>query len=108
MRIIIFSVIMACCLAGNGGSASAAENAGSIRGLIADRCTSCHEVPGYQARWERADLNAPSFDSIARNPEVYTPARLKAFLQKPHWPMTQFILSQGNIDSILVFIEQLR
>jgi hypothetical protein len=44
---------------------------------------------------------------IAKNQDVYSPARLRAFLQKPHWPMTQFILSPGDIDNILAFIEQL-
>ena len=108
MRIILFSILTAWGLAGNVISVSAAGNADAAKGMIADKCTSCHEVPGYKARWERADLNAPAFDIIAKNPDVYSPTRLRAFLQKPHWPMTQFILSPRDVDNILAFIEQLR
>lgn len=86
----------------------AAGNASAAKGLIADKCTSCHRVPGYEARWERAEVNAPPFERIAKNPDAYPPRRLRAFLQKPHWPMSQFILSVSDIDNILAFIEELR
>jgi cytochrome c553 len=108
MRVIVLLLLAAGCAAGGGASANAAGDPHAASGLIADRCASCHEVPGYEARWERADVNAPSFEAIARNPDVYTPARVRAFLQKPHWPMTQFILSASDIDNILAFIAELR
>jgi cytochrome c2 len=107
MPTVIFSILTAWFLIGNTISASAAADPDAVRGLIADRCTSCHEVPGYKARWKRADVNAPSFETIAKSPDVYSPDRLRAFLQKPHWPMTQFILSPRDIDNIVAFIEQL-
>jgi len=108
MRVIILVLLAACYVAMSGTSVTAAGNADAATGLIAEKCTSCHEVPGYKARWERADLNAPGFAEIAKNLDVYTPARVRAFLQKPHWPMAQFILSPGDIDNILAFIERLR
>lgn len=108
MRVVIVSILTAWCLVANALSANAAGNADAAKGLIADKCTSCHEVPGYKARWTQTNLNAPGFDVIAKSPDVYTPDRLRGFLQKPHWPMTQFILSPRDIDNILAFIEQLR
>lgn len=104
--ISIFLVVL--CMVIKEVPASAADNPEAAAGLIADRCTSCHEVPGYEARWERAELDAPAFAEIAKNPDLYPPERLRAFLQKPHWPMTQFILSRSDIDNILAFIERLR
>jgi cytochrome c553 len=108
MRIAIFVLFVAYCLALKVPTAAAAGDPDAATGLIAEKCTSCHEVPGYKARFERADLGAPAFETIAKNPDLYTPARLRAFLQKPHWPMTQFILSPSDIDNILAFIERLR
>jgi len=91
-----------------GTPASAAGDPDAVAGLIAERCTGCHEVPGYRARWKRADLNAPSFAKIAKNPGVYTPERLRTFLQKPHWPMAQFVLSRRDIENVLAFIGRLQ
>jgi cytochrome c553 len=108
MRIVILVFLAACCMAMKGESANAAGDPDAATGLVAEKCTSCHEVPGYKARFERADLGAPPFEEIAKNPDIYTPARLRAFLRKPHWPMTQFILSPSDIDNILAFIERLR
>lgn len=88
--------------------ANAAGTPEAKLGIIADQCTACHEVPGYEARWERADINAPSFVEIAQNPEKYPPDQLRMFLQKPHWPMTQFMLSSKDIDDILAFIAGLK
>ncbi len=107
MRSILLILLVAGLVAVKGASAVAAGDPEAVTGLIADRCTSCHEVPGYKARWERADLNAPSFETIAGNPETYTPERLRSFLQKPHWPMTQFVLSPSDIENIIAFIERL-
>lgn len=103
-----FLVLTLVCLLSLAAPANAAGNPNDARGLIANKCANCHEVPGFKARWERAQLNAPPFKEIANNPDVYTQARLRAFLQKPHWPMTQFILSPKDIDNILAFIRKLR
>ena len=68
----------------------------------------CHQVPGY-SRYEGGlpTLEAPSFGDMARQPDIYTDKRLRAFLQQPHWPMTQFRLSQRDIDNLLAFIKSL-
>lgn len=108
MRVVVFVFLAAFGVAMKGASVTAAGDADAAAGLIAEKCTSCHQVPDYSARFERADLGAPPFEEIARNPDVYTPARLRAFLQKPHWPMTQFILSPSDIDNVLAFIERMR
>jgi cytochrome c553 len=91
-----------------GTPARAAGDAMAVAGLIAGKCTSCHEVPGYKARRTRAGLGAPSFAKTAKSPDIYSPDRLRAFLRKPHWPMTQFILSSRDIENILAFIDRLR
>ena len=107
-RIAIFVLLLAYSVAVKLPVAAAAGDPDAATGLIADKCTSCHEVPGYKARFDRAHLGAPTFETIAKTPGVYTPARLRMFLQKPHWPMTQFVLSLSDIDNILAFIERLR
>lgn len=108
MRIILFVSLIACWAAVAGPPARAAADPEAAAGLIADRCANCHQVPGYLARFERADLNAPSFEAIARDPAAYPPERMRTFLAKPHWPMTQFVLSRTEVDDILAFIDRLR
>ncbi len=87
--------------------ASAAGDADAAKGLIVEHCIECHAVPGYGAE-SLPTVDAPSFDAIAAAPETYTPARLRSFLQKPHWPMGQFRLSPKDIDNVLAFIEATR
>ncbi len=66
--------------------ASAQGDADAVRGLVADRCARCHRVPGLPAP-EVEGIAPPAFAEIARNPRIYTEARLRAFLERPHWPM---------------------
>ena len=40
------------------------------RGIVAEHCTACHEVPNFRSRHGRASVNAPSFQSIADRPTV--------------------------------------
>jgi mono/diheme cytochrome c family protein len=87
---------------------SAAGDANAAAGLLSEHCANCHVIPGYQARFERADLNAPAFVDIARRPDRYPPDQVKAFLQRPHWPMTQFILSPSDIENIQAFLATLK
>ncbi len=88
-------------------SAPAAGDADAAKGLVVEHCVECHAVPGYGAE-SLATLDAPAFDAIAAAPETYTAARLRAFLQKPHWPMGQFRLSPNDIENILAFIKTTR
>ncbi len=87
--------------------ASAAGDADAAKGLVVEHCIECHAVPGYRAE-SLATVDAPSFDAIAAAPQTYTAARLRAFLQQPHWPMGQFRLSAKDIENILAFIETTR
>lgn len=50
---------------------------------------------------------ARSFTTIAGDPDVYT-QRLRASLEKPHWPMGGLILSPSDIDNILAYLATLR
>lgn len=88
--------------------ARAAGDADAARGIVAEYCTACHEVPGYAARHGRAEVNAPSFQAIADQPALYTEERLRRFLRQPHFPMTKFALSPSDIDNLVAFIERLR
>ncbi|MBB4301127.1 cytochrome c553 [Rhodobium orientis] len=72
-----------------------------VKGLIADRCADCHLVAGYESR--AADVGAPSFAVIAADKATYTEGRLRAYLQDPHWPMEQFVLSRSDIDHIVAY-----
>jgi cytochrome c2 len=78
------------------------------RGIVAEYCSKCHDVPGYGKGSKDAAVIGPSFRSIANQPTVYTQARLKSFLNQPHYPMTKFILSPSDIDNLIAYIESLR
>lgn len=88
--------------------AMAAGNPDAAKSVVAEHCTACHIVPGYPPRHERATVAAPPFQTIADQPDVYTHDKLKAFLRKPHFPMTGFILSPSDIDNLIAFIDELR
>lgn len=88
--------------------ALAAGDPDAARGIVAEHCAACHEIPGYRPRHGLASTNAPSFRSIATQPETYTHARLSAFLRQPHYPMTKFVLSAADVDNLIAFIETLR
>ncbi len=86
--------------------AHAAGDPNAVRGLVADRCARCHEVPGAEPPRVEG-IAPPSFLQIARNPEVYTEARLREFLRRPHWPMQAFILSPRDIDDLVAYFRAL-
>ena len=91
-----------------GGLASAAENGDpdALRGLIADRCADCHRVPDIPV--EPTQIGAPDFVTIAHDTETYSEEVLRKSLAKPHWPMTQFILSPKDIDDLVAYFAVLR
>jgi len=89
------------------GPACAGGNPDAARGVVADHCTACHEVPGYAAPHGRAAVDAPSFQSMADRPETYSDARMRAVLLQPHYLMNQFILSPSDIDNLVAFIRAL-
>lgn len=90
------------------GGARAADDADAAKGIVQEHCAGCHEVPGYANPKQTPAVNPPAFSAIAADPETYTEARLRAFLQKPHWPMQQFRLSPSDIDNLLAFIASLK
>lgn len=102
---IAVGVVLAAAPAASG---LAAGDADAARGIVAEYCTACHEVPGYAARHGRAEVNAPPFQAIADQPALYTEERLRRFLRQPHFPMTKFTLSPSDIDNLVAFIERLR
>ncbi len=103
---LLAALFLSSCLGWSAG-ALAAGDADAAKGLIVEHCIECHAVPGYGAH-SLATVDAPAFDSIATAPETYTEARLRAFLQRPHWPMAQFRLSPKDIENVLAFIEKMR
>ena len=97
-------------LAGNAAWAPAWAQGGdpdAARAIVAEHCVACHEVPGFAAANGRTQVGAPPFQKIADAPQTYTAERLHHFLLKPHWPMTQFILSPTDIDNVIALIGQL-
>jgi len=92
---------------GAGAPAQAAGDANEIKGVVAEHCVKCHAVPGYSTQ-SLPSVEAPSFQEIADNPKIYTQARLRAFLRRPHWPMGQFRFSPRDIDNTIAFLEALR
>lgn len=87
---------------------SALADANSVRGIIAEHCIGCHQVPGFPQDRHSRSLTAPGFVEIANNPDVYSHERLQKFLARPHFPMRQFTLSQRNIQDLIAFIKSLK
>lgn len=89
--------------------AAAGASPDDAKSIVVQHCVKCHEVPGYSAADAgSSSIGAPPFASLANNPRVYTPQRLRNFLRAPHWPMTQFILSDSDIDNLLAYFASLR
>lgn len=86
--------------------ALAAGDPDAARGLVVEHCADCHAVPGQNP--PATGLEAPAFAAIANDRADYTEERLRASLQKPHWPMTGFILSPSDIDDIIAYLATLR
>lgn len=86
----------------------AAGDADAAKGIVADHCVRCHEVPGYNPAGALPTVEAPPFQAIADTPDEYTPERLRRFLVKPHYPMTAFKLSPSDIENLIAFIASLR
>lgn len=103
-----FALTCALAFAVIGGEAKAGGDADAAKTIIHQHCVDCHEVPGYRSEQQTPAIEAPSFPEIAANPDAYTRERLRSFLQKPHWPMSQFWLSDRDIDNLLAFIESLK
>ena len=87
---------------------SALAYANGVRGIVAEHCIKCHAVPGFrQDRLTRSVL-APGFVEMANKPNIYTDDRLQKSLARPHYLMSQFNLSQRNIQDLIAFIKSLK
>ncbi len=107
LRIGIWGAAAAVLIAAS-GPVRAEGDAKAATPIVAEYCTACHVIPGFKPRFEKANVDAPDFQKMADEPDVYTHERLKAFLSKPHFPMTKYILSSSDIENLVAFIESLR
>ncbi len=105
-RPILPLALLAILVAAAAPTAVAEGDPTAVRGLVVDRCARCHLVPGAPAP-EVEGMAPPPFSEIAANPRIYTEARLRRFLQRPHWPMRGFILSPRDIDDLLAYFRAL-
>jgi cytochrome c553 len=76
--------------------------------IVAEYCVKCHAVPTYNPAGGPASVSAPSFETIAAKPEVYTEERLRTFLRRPHFPMQGLVLSDQDVTNLIAFIQSLR
>lgn len=89
------------------GAASQEADAGNARAIVAKHCMDCHRVPGVSTSRRNPLTAGPDFQAIANDRESYTDQRLEAFLRRPHFPMKQFTLSEGEIRELIAFIRKL-
>jgi mono/diheme cytochrome c family protein len=87
-------------------STLAAGDPDAAKGLLVEYCADCHAMPDHVG--PATGLPAPSFTTIADDPDVYTEERLRASLEQPHWPMGGLILSPSDIDNILAYLATIR
>jgi cytochrome c553 len=85
-----------------------AGNPDAAKAIVAQYCVKCHAVPGYTTGNAPESVQAPSFERIANNPEMYTAQRLRTFLRQPHYPMKSVTLSKSDIANLIAFIATLR
>lgn len=84
--------------------------------LSADYCGACHRVTADQAmpppvaigEDESADaVQAPSFRQVAAAPSKDRDY-LRAYIEKPHYPMPEQLCIPGELDAIIDYILSLR
>lgn len=90
------------------GAASATQawgegDADAAKGIVVEHCVQCHAVPGYGGG-ELQAVDAPSFASIAAQPDTYPDDRLRTSLRQPHFPMQGLILSASDVNNLIAFI----
>ena len=80
----------------------------AAKSIVAEYCVKCHAVPGYSKGSAPESVQAPSFESIANNPDIYTAEGLRTFLRQPHYPMKSVTLSDSDISNLIAFIATVR
>jgi mono/diheme cytochrome c family protein len=91
-----------------GTQAAAQSNSGDAeagRRLALQRCGTCHVVAADQVR--PATDGVPTFAELARDPAMTT-SRLRLFLQSPHRPMPDLMLSRPEIDDLTSYFTHLQ
>jgi len=90
------------------GSPVRAADPGAGEAIAAEHCAPCHYMPGQSSEDKGTVLLGPALDLIASESTTYTEQRIRASLQKPHWPMSGIILSPTDIDNIQAYLTTLR
>lgn len=103
-----YFALMAVAIMFAGSAVTRTADAYTARAIIAEHCIECHRVPGFAEERRHPENIAPDFQTIADNRKTYSTERLTAFLRSPHFPMRKFILSEGDIQKLIAFIEGLR
>lgn len=85
-----------------------AGDADAAKSIVVQHCVKCHAVPGYNPTGGPESIEALPLETIAKNPAVYTPQRLREFLRRPHYPMQGMVLSGSDIENLIAFIDSLR
>ncbi len=80
----------------------------AAKGLVAERCISCHEAPGIKPARQTAasDTATPALSlvMIAGDPALQALEPLKAALAVPHWPDESFELKGTDLDNVVGYI----
>lgn len=106
MKVITFLGYMGV-VTGTATTAAAQTTDPSIgRHLAETVCNECHQIDAAAPRPHR-EPEAPSFVDIARMPAM-TELAIKVFLQTSHPTMPNFVLTPDEIDSVTVYILNLR
>lgn len=71
------------------------------RALAVDICADCHAVDAGDV--VSPDLRAPSFQSVARRPEISRLA-LTAFFQSPHPTMPNLVVAGEDAHNLIAYI----
>jgi mono/diheme cytochrome c family protein len=85
-------------------AAQGVGDAGAGHDLARTVCGSCHNV---EPSIDTSEDHVPTFAAIARMPST-TQLSLQVFLQTPHWPMPNLLLTHDEIDNIAAYILSMR
>jgi len=99
MRILL---AMACLLSSTlAGAQNLPGNPATGKELALRKCSNCHVVSSTQTR--PATDGVPTFDQLARDPATSL-SSLRLFLQAPHRPMPDPMLTRSEIDDLASYI----
>lgn len=113
-RSLAIALLALAFFAHNSWAADSEDRIVAGRSLARDACSACHQVSPRQKRPppvfdpdQQANVRAPTFMSIARDPRKNA-AYLRKVITRPHYPMREQSYDEDDLAAIIAYIQSLR